>query len=87
MWLTWYVDIDALKGMQITRDVNRFYNQNTKKELFLSVLPKPTIIGWEENFCLLWQRTGEMVSNKTPAATTVTTDIASGNNFDSSFVD
>lgn len=47
MYLTWYEHIDALKGMQIKRDVNRFYNANTKKELHLSVLPKPTIIDWE----------------------------------------
>lgn len=72
--------IGALKGMQIKRHLNRFYNQNTERELYLSVLPKPTIIDWGYNFCLLWQWTGEMVSNKTVAATAVTSEIASENN-------
>lgn len=38
---------DALKGMQIRRRLNSFYNPNTERELYLSVLPKPTIIEWE----------------------------------------
>lgn len=84
---TCYGHIDALKGMQIKTDLNRFYNPNTKRELYLSALPERKIIDQEWNFCFLWQWTGEIVSNKTVAATVVTSEIASANNLDYSFVD
>lgn len=77
LWLC-YERIDSLKGMQI-KEIWIDFTTHMPKENCISVLPEPEMIDPENNFCLLWQWTGEMVSNKTMVATTVTSEIASAN--------
>lgn len=84
-FVTFYEHVFALNRKQIRRNLDNFYSPNTKRELYFSLPPKPTIIGWEYIFCLLWQWTGELVSNKTVVSTATTSEIASVNNFDYSF--
>lgn len=44
---TRYEHINVLERMQIKRGLNSFYSPNTKRELYLSALPIPTIIDQE----------------------------------------